>query len=99
VSRRVVPAIDDDLENLNRSDLQEDRTFFELEYRIESEADWNLGHTGPLTIYRGKPSKSSVQKGIEIIRQDLEWELDGEELKFRVVKKNIRVDRKVIAEF
>jgi hypothetical protein len=96
---KIIPAIDEDM---GENGVPE----FWLEFRPKGQKHrrWRLGGAGPLTVYRGKPTKVSIEEA-KSITVDCET-LYGPRhhsgkipnLEFRIVEKIFVVHRKLVSE-
>lgn len=95
---RIIPAVDEDMG-------EDGRAQFDLEFRPRGQKHrrWRLGGAGPLAVYRGKPSRKSIEEAKRITLEDetvylANGKVRVPNLEFRVVEKIFVVKRRLVSE-
>ena len=93
---KIIPAIDEDVR-------REGHLQFDLEFRFKGRRRWRLGWRGPLTVYRGRPTKKSVEAAKRMTVEGETAYLPGGKvrvpnLEFRIVQKTFVVRRRLVSE-
>ena len=94
---KIIPAIDEDMG-------EDGRPQFDLEYRPKGQRHrrWKLGGAGPLTVYRGKLARRSIEEAKKTTLEDETTYYPGKvpevpDLEFRVVEKVFVVKRRLVS--